>query len=144
MGKNIKVVGGLSRRAKINIFIGIFLIFIILTVLLSVNQIVDVIEKREKIVELEEKLNWIRNSNIELLAREKSLYRDDTVELEARKQFNMASSDENEKNFSVVITNEEDIGKKEIETKTELNDDIYSNTNLWENIKIFYNKEIRE
>jgi len=144
MGKNIKVVGGLSRRAKINIFIGIFLIFIILTVLLSINQIVNVIEKREKIVELEEKLNWIRNSNIELLAREKSLYRDDTVELEARKQFNMASSDENEKNFSVVITNEEDIGEKEIGTKTELNDDIYSNTNLWENIKIFYNKEIRE
>ena len=144
MEKNIKVVSGLSRRAKINIFIGIFLIFVISTVLLSIKQIVNVIEKREKIIELEEKLNWIRNNNIELLAREKSLYQDDTVELEARKQFNMTGSDESEKNFSVIISDEEDIGQEEVGTKTELNDDIYSNTNLWVNIKIFYNKEIKK
>ena len=141
MGKNIKVVGGLSRRAKINIFIGIFLIFVVLTVLLSINQIVDVIEKREKIVELEEKLNWIRNNNIELLSREKSLYQDDTVELEARKQFNM-TGDEDEINFYVTIEKDEDSGQGQSKTKTELSGGAYSDADLWGNIKNFYNKEI--
>ncbi len=141
MSKNIKAEGGLSGKSKINIFIGIFLVSVVLTIFFSINQIVDVIEKREKIVELEEKLSWIRNNNIKLLALEKSLYQEDTVELEARKQFNM-TGDENEINFYVTIEKDEDSGQGQSKTKTELSDDAYSNADLWENIKNFYNKEI--
>ena len=75
MRKKIKVIGGLSRKAKINIFIAVFLVFIVAAIFFSVNQIISIIEKREKIVELEEKLSWIRNNNIEILALEKSLYK---------------------------------------------------------------------
>ena len=72
MEKNIKVVGGLSRKAKINIFIAVFIIFILLSVFSSLNQISNIIKKREKLIELEEKLNSSRDNNIKLLAEEKS------------------------------------------------------------------------
>jgi len=140
MRKNIKVIGGLSRKAKINIFVAIFLVFIVITIFFSVNQIISIIEKREKIVELEEKLSWIRNNNIEILALEKSLYNDDTIEMEARKQFNMAYGSET--NLFVVIEDEEEINQINLNGSNGSKKDVYSNTNLWENIKIFYNKEI--
>jgi len=140
MRKKIKVIGGLSRKAKINIFVAIFLVFIVITIFFSVNQIISIIEKREKIVELEEKLSWIRNNNIEILALEKSLYRDDTIEMEARKQFNMAYGSET--NLFVVIEDEEEINQINLNGSNGSKKDVYSNTNLWENIKIFYNKEI--
>jgi len=140
MRKNIKVIGGLSRKAKINIFVAIFLVFIVITIFFSVNQIISIIEKREKIVELEEKLSWIRNNNIEILALEKSLYNNDTIEMEARKQFNMAYGSET--NLFVVIEDEEEINQINLNGSNGSKKDVYSNTNLWENIKIFYNKEI--
>lgn len=121
---------GLSRKAKLNIFVAIFLVFIILTILSSINPIMEIVEKRKKIEELEDKLNWIRNNNIELLALEKSLYHKEAIEIEARKQFNMTK--DSEENYFVVV-NEKEAGK---------NKNVYSNTNLWENIKIFYNREI--
>ena len=114
--------------------------FIVITIFFSVNQIISIIEKREKIVELEEKLSWIRNNNIEILALEKSLYNDDTIEMEARKQFNMAYGSET--NLFVVIEDEEEINQINLNGSNGSKKDVYSNTNLWENIKIFYNKEI--
>jgi cell division protein FtsB len=140
MRKKIKVIDGLSRKAKINIFIAVFLVFIVAVIFFSVNQIISIIEKREKIVELEEKLSWIRNNNIEILALEKSLYHDDTIEMEARKQFNMAYGSET--NLFVVIEDEEEINQTNLNNSNGLKKGVYSNTNLWENIKIFYNKEI--
>ncbi|GAI92529.1 unnamed protein product, partial [marine sediment metagenome] len=74
MDDNIKIVSRFSRKAKINISIAIFLIFIVIIILTSINQVKNIVEKREKIVELEEKLNWYRNENINLLALEKGLY----------------------------------------------------------------------
>jgi cell division protein FtsL len=140
MDDNIKIVSRLSRKAKINISIAIFLIFIVVTILASINQIKYIVEKREKIIELEEKLNWYRNENISLLALEKSLYGEEAIELEARKQFNMTTGDET--NVSVVV--EDDVSGNDSENtgSSSTEGDIYSNSDLWGNIKIFYNNEI--
>jgi cell division protein FtsL len=140
MDDNIKIVSRLSRKAKINISIAIFLIFIVVTILASINQIKYIVEKREKIIELEEKLNWYRNENISLLALEKSLYGEEAIELEARKQFNMTTGDET--NVSVVV--EDDVSGNDFENtgSSSTEGDIYSNSDLWGNIKIFYNNEI--
>src|SRR4030043_2019837 len=105
MNDNIKIVSRLSRKAKINIVIVIFLFFIVVTVLTSINQIKGIVEKREKLLGLEEKLNWDRNENIKLLAQEKSLYEDEAIELEARKQFNMTKGFET--NYFVQIEEEQ-------------------------------------
>ncbi len=139
MDENIKIVSRLSKKAKINIGIAIFLLFILITVLTSINQVKSIVEKREKIIELEEKLNWYRNENIELLALEKSLYDGEAVELEARKQFNMTTGDET--NLSVVIGESESIDGTE-DAAGPSGEEVYSNSDLWENIKIFYNREI--
>ena len=139
MDDNIKIVSRLSKKAKINICIAIFLLFILITVLTSINQVKSIVEKREKIIELEEKLNWHRNENIELLALEKSLYDEEAVELEARKQFNMTTGDET--NLSVVI-GENESGSGVEDSSSSPGEDVYSNSDLWKNIKIFYNKEI--
>lgn len=140
MDDNIKIVSRFSRKAKINISIAIFLIFIVIIVLTSINQIKSIVEKREKIVELEEKLNWYRNENINLLALEKSLYGEEAIELEARKQFNMTAGDET--NFSVVLKDDRPEQDFENSNGSVSDDNVYSNTDLWENIKIFYNEEI--
>ncbi len=140
MDDNIKIVSRFSRKAKINISIAIFLIFIVIIILTSINQIKNIVEKREKIVELEEKLNWYRNENINLLALEKSLYGEEAIELEARKQFNMTAGDET--NFSVVLKDDRTEQDFEKSNGSVSDDNVYSNTDLWENIKIFYNEEI--
>ncbi len=140
MEKNIKIISGLSRKARINILIAVFFLFIVIAVFTSINQIQDVVEKREKLVELEEKLNWKRNENIELLAQEKSLYLDEAIEIEARKQFNMTSGDETI--MSVVVEEDGEVGVDTYSNRNGSPDEIYSNSDLWENIKIFYNKEI--
>ena len=147
MEKNIKVVGGLSRKAKINIFIAVFIVFILLSVFSSLNQISNIIKKRENLIVLEEELNSSRNNNIKLLAEEKSLYQDEAIELEARKQFNMTKGYET--NYFVQI--EEEQVK---EDGTAVNDNssqsssllgnVYSDSNLWGNIAILYNREIKE
>ncbi|MFA5015749.1 MAG: septum formation initiator family protein [Actinomycetota bacterium] len=141
MDDNIKIVSRLSRKAKINITIVIFLIFIVLTVLISINQIRIIVENREKLIELGEKLNWYRNQNIDLLALEKSLYGDEALELEARKQFNMTTGDET--NVSVVVQDEETDSVGEDSNSSPSAKEVYSSADLWGNIKIFYNNEIK-
>jgi len=147
MEKNIKVIGGLSRKAKINIFIAIFIIFILLSVFSSLNQISNIIKKREKLIELEEKLNSTRNNNIKFLAEEKSLYQDEAIELEARKQFNMTKGFET--NYFVQIEGEkiegDDISVNYNSSQSQsLLGNVYSDSNLWGNIAILYNREIKE
>ena len=138
MANKFKVIGGLSRKAKINIAIAITLLFIIITVFASIGQVKQIIEKREGITELEERLSYYRNENIELLALEKSLYNDEGIELEARKQFNMTKGDE--KNISVILKNDQDGASQE----DIYNEESYGNNDLWGNIKIFYNEEIKD
>lgn len=141
MNDNIKIVSRLSRKAKINIIIVIFLVFIVITILTSLSQVKNIVEKREKVIELEEKLNWYRNENIKLLALEKSLYEEEAIEIEARKQFNMAAEDE--VNVSVII--EDDIpGQDAVNNKNLSSDETaYSESDLWGNIKVFYDNEIK-
>jgi len=138
MEKNIKVIGGLSRKAKINIFIAVFIVFILLSVFSSLNQISNIIKKRENLIVLEEKLNSSRNNNIKLLAEEKSLYQDEAIEIEARKQFNMTKGFET--NYFVQIEEEQ---IKEDQSQSLLGN-VYSDSNLWGNIAILYNREIKE
>jgi len=147
MEKNIRVIGGLSKKAKINIFIAVFIIFILLSVFSSLNQISNIIKKRENLTQLEEQLNSSRSSNIKLLAEEKSLYQNEAIELEARKQFNMTTG--NETNYFVQI--EEPQTQKD---NTAINSNnsqsqgilgnVYSDSNLWGNIAILYNSEIKK
>jgi len=146
MEKNIKVIGGLSRKTKINIFIAVFIIFILLCVFSSLNQISNIIKKREKLIELEEKLNSSRNDNIKLLAEEKSLYQDEAIELEARKQFNMTKGSET--NYFVQIEEEQaednTAANNNNSQSQNLLGNVYSDFNLWGNIAILYNREIKE
>ena len=138
MENKFKVIGGLSRKAKFNIAIVITLLFIIITVLASIDQVKKIIEKREEITELEEKLSWYRNENIELLALEKSLYSEEGIEMEARKQFNMTAGDEI--NISVILKDDQ-TGPLQENT---YNEEQYTSNDLWGNIKIFYNMEIKD
>jgi len=142
MSNNVKIVSRLSRKTKINIIIVLFLVFIIVVVLTSINQIKDIVEKKEKAAELEEKLNWYRNENIKLLALEKSLYEEETIELEARKQFNMTSGDE--LNVSVIIEDNSSAGDLKDSADSPLEKETYSDSDLWGNLKIFYNNEIKK
>ncbi len=137
MANKFKVIGGLYRKARFNITIVIILLFIIIIVFASINQGKQIIEKRKEITELEEKLSWHRNENIELLALEKSLYDQEGIELEARKQFNMVH--EGEKNIAIVLDSE----ANEMGTGTETKQD-YSSNDLWGNIDVFYKQEIKD
>ncbi|GAG68519.1 unnamed protein product, partial [marine sediment metagenome] len=71
---------------------------------------------------------------------EKSLYGEEAIELEARKQFNMTAGDET--NFSVVLKDDKPEQDFENSNRSVSDDNVYSNADLWENIKIFYNEEI--
>jgi cell division protein FtsL len=137
MANKFKVISGLSRKARFNITIIVILLFIIITIFASVNQVRQVIEKRKEITELEEELTWRRNENIKLLALEKSLYDDAGIELEARKQFNMAY--EEETNLSIVVGDDLDETRYDAEKK-----ETYSRNDLWGNIRLFYNQEINK
>ena len=108
--------------------------FIVIIVFASINQVKQIVEKRKEITELEEKLAWQRNENIELLAAEKNLHEDDGIELEARKQFNMAYEDE--KNLAVIINDEAD---EVLDSGTRQE---YAENDLWGNIKLLYEQEI--
>lgn len=153
MDENIKEIGGLSRKAKINIFIVVFLIFILISIFSSIRQITNIIQNREKIIELEEKLKYERQNNIKLLAEEKTLYNEEAIEIEARKQFNMTKGAET--NYFVEIIqgdaqNETDSVNLGAEENTGIfavsgsSGGVYSDSNLWENIKILYESEIRQ
>ncbi len=134
MSNKIKFISTLSRKAKINILAVMVLLFISATVFLSINQITTLMEKREKVVELEERLAWVRNENIKLLADEKSLYTDEGIQREARSQFNMTLGDE--KNYFLLIQQTPQDSQEQKHS--------YQSSNLWENIKIFYHQEIQE
>jgi cell division protein FtsL len=152
MEKNVKEIGGLSRKTKINIFIVIFIVFLLAMVLSSINQITNIIKNREELFELEQKLNWDRQNNIKLLAQEKSLYKKETIESEARKQFNMTKGIET--NYFVEIVDDlksgTGISDESIQntdsgiSRENLPNGVYSDSGLWENLKIFYDSEIRQ
>jgi cell division protein FtsL len=152
MEKNVKEIGGLSRKTKINIFIIVFIVFLLAMVFSSINQISNIIKNREKLFELEQKLNWDRQNNIKLLAEEKSLYKKETIESEARKQFNMTKGSET--NYFVEIADDiksgTGISDGSIEntengsSQGKLPNTVYSDSALWENLKIFYDSEIRQ
>jgi cell division protein FtsB len=138
MSGNIKIVSRFSRKVKINISIAVFLVFIAVVALTSINQIKEIVERREELVELKEKLNWYRNENIELLAQEKSLYGEDAIELEARKQFNMTTGEGT--NISVIVEDNEQ--GKDSESSGDAYEREYQDYDLWENMRIFYYSEI--
>jgi cell division protein FtsB len=137
MAQKYKVIGGLSRKVKFNTTIAIILLFIVIIVFASINQVKQIVEKRKEIEELEDRLAWQRNENIELLATEKSLYQDEGIELEARKQFNM--SYEGEENISVVINDKPNDTSSDGTANME-----YSQNDLWGNIRLFYEQEIKD
>jgi len=152
MEKNVKVIGGLSRKTKINIFLAVFIVFLLVMVFSSINQITNLINSREKLFELEQKLNSDRQSNIKLLAEEKSLYGKEAIESEARKQFNMTKGLET--NYFVEIVDDLKNGSvisggstqntESAASGESLPNKVYGDSALWENLKIFYDSEIRQ
>jgi cell division protein FtsB len=152
MEKNVKEIGGLSRKTKINIFIAIFIVFILVMVFSSINQITNIIQSRGKLFELEQELNYSRQNNIKMLAQEKSLYGKEAIESEARKQFNMTKGPET--NYFVEIVNDLKNGSslsgggtqntESAGSKEDLQERAYSDSALWDNLKIFYDSEIRQ
>jgi len=152
MGKNIKEIGGLSRKARINVFIVVFLIFILVAVFSSIKQISTIIQNREKLVELQESLNYERQENIKLLAEEKALYDEEAIEMEARDQFNMTKSGET--NYFVELLDgyeESSQGYEGMVTGDMAGEDasgqygkVYSESDLWGNIRILYENEIKK
>jgi cell division protein FtsB len=146
MDKNVKFIGSLSRKTKINIFVSIFLIFILISVFTSISQISRIIRNREKITELENQLNWERQRNIGLLAEEKSLYEEEAIELEARRQFNMTKGEEIN-HFVEIEEPSGDISSENMGSSDfgpGLSDSVYQDGELWENLRIFYNSEVRQ
>ncbi|MDD3520457.1 MAG: septum formation initiator family protein [Actinomycetota bacterium] len=141
MARNTKVISSISRKAKINIISIVFILFIIICILSSINPIISMFSKRNNIAELEAELNEIRSNNIELLALEKSLYEEEYIEMEALKQFGYTRSE----NKIIYQVNEIDKLERvnEQENSNIVTDNaVYSNNNLWENIRILYYKEI--
>ena len=92
MSRNTQVISSISRKAKLNITSFVFILFVIVSIVVSINPIVTMISKRNQISSLENKLNVGRKQNIELLALEKSLYNDEVIKQEALKQFNIAAA----------------------------------------------------
>jgi len=140
MNKNSEVISSISRRNKLNIIVVVFILFVIISILVSINPIVTMINKRNQIATLESKLNAIRQENIKLLAIEKSLYDDEAIKKEALRQFNVSESD----NIIMYKVNEVDKLKRDDNLSLAGNNEtaVYSNNNLWENLKILYYKEI--
>jgi len=152
MDKNVKELGGLTRKAKINIFIAVFIVFIVIAVFSSIRQISNIVANRERILELEERLSYYRQENIKLLAEEKSLYDEQAIEAEARKQFNMTKGEET--NYFVEITGQHENSSSSSTDNTEpgtssgfseqYTNKVYVESDLWQNIKILYENEIKE
>ena len=140
MSRNTQVISSISRKAKLNITSFVFILFVLVSIVVSINPIVTMISKRNKISSLENKLNVGRKQNIELLALEKSLYNDEVIKQEALKQFNIAAAQDK------IIYNVNEIDKLKRDSTSEgiqsEEKAVYSNNNLWENLKILYYKEI--
>ncbi|MCL4378220.1 MAG: septum formation initiator family protein [Actinobacteria bacterium] len=141
MSRNTQVISSISRKTKLNIVSAIFILFLIISIIVSINPCITMINKRNQISELENKLNTAREENIKLLAAEKNLYSEETIKQEALKQFNIADSDSR----IVYQVNEIDKLDRKENSSNGLESDrkaVYSNNNLWENLKILYYKEI--
>jgi len=141
MGRNTKVISSISRKTKLNLLSVIFILFLIISILVSISPIISMISKRNEISSLESKLNEIRRQNIEMLALEKSLYEEEIIKREVVTQFH--SADPSSK--IVYKVNEIDKLKRDTESlAVSLTEQkaVYSNNNLWENLKILYYKEI--
>ena len=141
MARNTKVISSISRKAKLNIISIVFILFIIICILSSIDPIISMFSKRSNIAELQAQLNEIRSYNIELLALEKSLYEEEYIEMEALKQFGYTDSG----NKIIYQVNEIDKLERMNESGAAniiTDNAVYSNNNLWENIKILYYKEI--
>jgi hypothetical protein len=140
MSRNTQVISSISRKARLNITSVVFIIFVIVSIIVSINPIVTMLSRRNQIASLQNKLNVSRKENIELLALEKSLYDNEVVKQEGLKQFNIA--DTNDK--IVYNVNEIDTLKRDSSSYGIQSDEnaVYSNNNLWENLKILYYKEI--
>ena len=140
MRKSTKVIGSISRRAKFNILSVLLLIFIAVAIITSVNPLFDIINSTKKIDQLESKLNWTREENIKLLAMEKELYGEPAVQKEALKQFNIVGP-KDKVVFSVEEQSIDLLKDKAIDLEETT---VYSNNDLWQNMRIFYNKEFKE
>lgn len=140
MSRNTQVISSISRKTKLNITSVVFILFIIISIIVSINPIVMMISKRNQISSLENKLSVMRKEDIELLAVEKSLYNDEIIKQEALKQFNIAAPDDK----IVYRVNEIDKLKRNDNSYSMESEEkaVYSNNNLWENLKILYYKEI--
>ncbi len=140
MSRNTQVISSISRKTKLNITSVVFILFIIISIIVSINPIVMMISKRNQISSLENKLSVTRKEDIELLAVEKSLYNDEIIKQEALKQFNIAAPDDK----IVYKVNEIDKLKRTDNSYSVESGEkaVYSNNNLWENLKILYYKEI--
>ncbi|MHB8277281.1 MAG: septum formation initiator family protein [Candidatus Humimicrobiaceae bacterium] len=140
MSRNTQVISSISRKTKLNITSVVFILFIIISIIVSINPIVMMISKRNQISSLENKLSVMRKEDIELLAVEKSLYNDEIIKQEALKQFNIAAPDDK----IVYKVNEIDKLKRNDNSYSMESEEkaVYSNNNLWENLKILYYKEI--
>lgn len=140
MGRNTQVISSISRKAKLNITSFVFILFVLISIFVSINPIVTMISKRNQISSLQSKLNASRKENIGLLALEKSLYDSVAVEQEGLKQFNIVPPEDR------IVYNVTEIDKLKrdssaYDAQSEENA-VYSNNNLWENMKILYYKEI--
>jgi hypothetical protein len=143
MARNTKVISSISRKAKLNIISIVFFLFIIICILSSINPIISMFSKRSQITQLQAELNEARGNNIELLALEKSLYEEEYIEMEALKQFGHTAIDDK----VIYQVNEIDKLERINESQTEhimADNAVYSNNNLWENIRILYYKEINK
>ena len=140
MNRNTQVISSISRKARLNIASVVFIVFIIVIIIVSINPIVTMLSKRNQILSLQNKLNVSRKANIELLALEKSLYDKEAVKREGLKQFNIAGAQDK----IVYSVNEIDKLKRDSSSYGFQDDEnaVYSNNNLWENLKILYYKEI--
>ncbi|MHB1376737.1 MAG: hypothetical protein ACYCXB_04835 [Candidatus Humimicrobiaceae bacterium] len=140
MNRNTQVISSISRKARLNITSVVFIVFIIVSIVVSINPIVTMLSKRNQISSLQNKLNVSRKENIELLALEKSLYDNEAVKQEGLKQFNIADAEDK----IVYSVNEIDKLKRDSSSYGIQSDEnaVYSNNNLWENLKILYYKEI--
>jgi hypothetical protein len=140
MSRNTQVISSISRKARLNIASVVFIVFVIVSIIVSINPIVTMFSKRNQISSLQNKLNISRKENIELLALEKSLYDNEIIKQEGLKQFNIADTQDK----VVYNVNEIDTLKRESSAYGFQSNEnaVYSNNNLWENLKILYYKEI--
>ncbi|HEY5501097.1 MAG TPA: hypothetical protein VIK09_03840 [Candidatus Humimicrobiaceae bacterium] len=140
MNRNTQVISSISRKARLNLASVVFIVFMIVSIVVSINPIVTMLSKRNQISSLQNKLNVSRKENIELLALEKSLYDNEAVKQEGLKQFNIADAEDK----IVYSVNEIDKLKRDSSSYGIQSDEnaVYSNNNLWENLKILYYKEI--